>query len=152
MFFVLLGIAFAVAVWLRIRSLEARAEVVQTASAATDATALEDGTIAAAPQSASETYTLEPVSGATTASSGTRTETPAQRTSREQRYEELLRSAPPPGPAPSTAQAATAKPAEPPTLFDRVVNPIASALGINRNKPPQAPMNPPQRHPSTANA
>lgn len=139
------------AVWLRIRSLEeARAEVVQTASAATAATALEDGTTTEAQYSAPETYTIEPAGP--TVSSDSRTETPAQRTSREQRYEELLRSAPPPGPGPSTVQAKPVKPEEPPTLFDRVVNPIASALGINRNKPPQAPMNPPQRQPATPNA
>jgi hypothetical protein len=60
---------------------------------------------------------------------------------REQRYNELLRSAPPP--------AASSVEAPAPSLLDRVVNPIADALGIARAKPqPAAPPRPapqPQR-------
>ena len=145
----LLGVVFAAAVWLRLRSLQASDEVVQTASVAAAATALEDGTTTAAPGTYPETYTIEPA-GTTMSSSEQRSETQAQRSAREQRYEELLRSAPPPTPAP---QPQAEKPAEPPTLFDRVVNPIASALGINRAKPaPQvATMNPSQRPPQSSN-
>ena len=122
-FFVLLGIAFAVAVWLRLRSLDTRnAAVMQTASAATAATALEDGTTTAAPGTQPEEYTLEPA-GSTSSAADRPNETQAQRSAREQRYEELLRSAPPPGPTP---QPRTENPAESPTLFDRVVTPIAS--------------------------
>ncbi|MFL6245310.1 MAG: hypothetical protein ACJ74H_04745 [Thermoanaerobaculia bacterium] len=141
----LLGIAFAAAVWLRLRSLEAREAVVQTASAATSATALADGTTTSAPGTEAEPYTIEPYGSTSTTTQ--RNETQAQRSAREQRYEELLRSAPPPAPAP---QPRAEKPAETPTLFERVVNPIASALGINRPKPQQqnASMNPPQRQPS----
>jgi hypothetical protein len=139
-----------VAVWLRLRSLEASDDVMQTASVATAATALEDATTTTPGQWEPGSYTIGPVDGASdeTIGSERRNETAAQRSAREQRYEELLRSAPPPGPA---QNAAAEKPAEAPTLFDRVVNPIASALGINRTKPPQpAPVNP--RQPPSTNA
>lgn len=151
----LLGVTFAVAVWMRLRSLEENDPVIQTASAATAATALEDATTTAAPGTRYETYTLEPA-GSSSSAADRPNESQAQRSAREQRYEELLRSAPPPGPA---AQPAANKPAEPPTLFDRVVNPIATALGINRPKPPQQnaalnaprPQQPPQNPPSGSN-
>jgi hypothetical protein len=135
-----------VAVWLRIRSLEASAEVVQTASVSTSATALEDATTTTLGGNQPEEYTLAPV-GST--AEERRNETQAQRSAREQRYEELLRSAPPPGPA-ATAQATAQqqKPAETPSLFDRVVTPIANALGVNRPKPP-APTPTPRQAPTT---
>jgi hypothetical protein len=126
---VVLSVAFAAAVWLRLRSFESR-DVVQTASAATGAaTAIEDGTTPGG--TSDEGYELVP--GTSASASGVR-ETSAQRSARQKRYEELLRSAPPSAPA----RAATAQPE--PSLFDRVVTPIASALGINRPRPqPQAP-------------
>src|SRR6185503_19553811 len=89
-FFILLGVAFAAAVWLRLRSLETPHDVVQTASAARAATAMEDGTTPGV--TSSDAYELVP--GAAAPPSGVR-ETSAQRTAREKRYEELLRSAPP---------------------------------------------------------
>lgn len=141
------------AVWLRIRSLEAHHEVIQTASAAsTDATALEDGTMPSQVGNEPETYTIAPVDG--TAPPDRRNETAAQRSARQQRYEELLRAAPPPGPAPPPVQASAAKPVEPPSLFDRVVSSAASALGINRPKPPQpvAPRPPQSNNNQTANS
>jgi hypothetical protein len=123
---VILGVAFAAAVWLRLRSVETRHDVVQTASAATGAaTAIEDGTTPGG--TSSDAYEL--VAGASASPSGVR-ETSAQRSAREKRYEELLRSAPPSGPSRAVAQPE-------PTLFDRVVTPIASALGINRPRPQQ---------------
>ncbi len=122
----ILGVAFAAAVWLRLRSFETRHDVVQTASAASAATAMEDGTTPGA--TSSDAYELVP--GASVSPSGVR-ETSAQRSAREKRYEELLRSAPPSAPS----RAATAQPE--PSLFDRVVNPIANALGINRPRPQQ---------------
>jgi hypothetical protein len=145
-FFVALGVLFAVMVWLRLRSLDTADPVVQTASAATAATALEDGTTTAA--ASSEPYELVPVD-ATSATTGS-SETTAQRSARERRYEELLRAAPPPS---LTAQGATAAaaPAPPPSLIERVVAPIASALGINRAKPqPPGPSAPPQPRQSPA--
>lgn len=58
---------------------------------------------------------------------------------REQRYNELLRSAPPPGPAPAQVQ-----PAAKPSLLNRVVAPIASALGMRPKTAPQpSPPQPP---------
>jgi len=60
---------------------------------------------------------------------------------REERYRALLQSAPPAGGTPSTTGGTPAtnrvppvqKPAAPPTLLDRVVKPIAGALGLNRS-------------------
>ncbi|HEX6640543.1 MAG TPA: hypothetical protein VF215_05490, partial [Thermoanaerobaculia bacterium] len=129
--------AFAVTAWVRLRALDAsRDDVVQTASAAAAATAMEDGTTTA---NGSEQYTLEPFD---TTSPSVRGETTAQRSARQQRYEELLRAAPPaaPKPAPTT---------ETPSFLDRVVAPIASALGMNRNKPqPNATQASAQRQPT----
>lgn len=51
------------------------------------------------------------------------------KTERERRYEELLRSAPPPAP-----KRAEAPPAD--SLFDRVMTPIAGALGLGKGKTP----------------
>jgi hypothetical protein len=130
---VILGIAFAAAVWLRLRSLETPHDVVQTASAATGAaTAIEDGTT---PGGMSSDYEIVPAGSAPASGSGVR-ETSAQRSAREKRYEELLRSAPPSGPSRTTPQPE-------PSLFDRVVTPIANALGINRSRPPQQQTPPP---------
>jgi hypothetical protein len=126
-----------VAVWLRLRSLDGPREVVQTASAATGvATAMEDGTTPGAP---TDTYELVPADSPS--SSATR-ESSAQRSVREQRYEALLRSAPPPA-----SGSPAAKPE--PSLLDRVVNPIANALGINRSRPqPQQTPPPPGARPA----
>ena len=61
---------------------------------------------------------------------------------REQRYQELLRSAPPGAPSgtPSPATPAPRPPPQaPPSLVDRIVKPIANALNPSRSKPaPQA--------------
>jgi hypothetical protein len=56
---------------------------------------------------------------------------------RQQRYNELLRN--PPAPASSTS-AQPLPPKEPPSLLDRMMNPIANALGMSRGQqPPQRP-------------
>lgn len=56
---------------------------------------------------------------------------------RERRYQELLRTAPPPAPPA----------AEKPSLFQRMVTPIATALGMNKPQPPPAAPRPqPQPH------
>jgi hypothetical protein len=57
---------------------------------------------------------------------------------REQRYNELLRSAPPA--APSSASVAPATTAAEPSLLSRVVAPIADALGIDRARPSNVPV------------
>jgi hypothetical protein len=136
-------VAFVAAAWMRLHSLGATSDVVQTASAANaPATALEDGTTPGV--MSSDEYVLEPVGSTTAARAG---ETSAQRSAREKRYEELLRSAPP---APS--QAPAAKGAEEPSLLDRVVTPIANALGINRTRPQPLPPPPsPTRQPPPSN-
>lgn len=136
--------AFAVTVWLRLHSLDTTRDVVQTASAATaPATAIEDGRTPNT--SASDPYVLMP---ANTTSPSRVGETTAQRSARERRYEELLRSAPPSAPSP----AAVAKPAEAPSLLDRVVTPIANALGINRPRPQPQPAPSAARQPPRASS
>lgn len=73
-----------------------------------------------------EEGTMEPAAGTAERSSSA--------SAREQRYRELLREPPP---------AAPPAPAKEPSLFDRVVAPIAQALGVEKSKPqPPAPGNP----------
>ena len=60
---------------------------------------------------------------------------PRAMTERERRYQELLKTAPPPTPPA----------AEKPSLLQRMVAPIATALGMNKPQPPQQPApRPPQ--------
>ncbi|HYC59619.1 MAG TPA: hypothetical protein VEK79_08630 [Thermoanaerobaculia bacterium] len=115
---------FAVAVWMRLRSLQVEEELAPATASVAGATASAEGTLENAATESEEAYTLVP-----TDSNG-KPETIAQRRTREERYNELLRSAPPA----ASPRAATAA-AEPPTLFDRIVTPVANALGINRAKP-----------------
>lgn len=85
--------------------------------------------------------TIAPLTeGGATASSSTSASEPGRAMSaREQRYNELLRSAPP---SDAAAQgAAPGSPDEPPSLIERVVAPIAEALG--RDKPKQVASAPP---------
>jgi hypothetical protein len=125
-----------VTAWVRLRALDAsRDDVVKTASAAAAATAMEDGTRTA---NGSEQYTLEPFDTTSPSVSG---ETTAQRSARQQRYEELLRAAPPAAakPAPTT---------ETPSFLDRVVAPIANAFGMNRKPNAQPTQASAQRQPT----
>lgn len=127
------------AVWLRLRSLQEDAppaSVVQTASATTDATALEDATTTSAPLV--ETYTITP---AAPGGGEVAPETTQQRLTRQQRYEELLRNPPPSSAPPQTTPLVTTQ--EPTTPFQRIVTPIANALGINRPAQQQRPPVPP---------
>jgi len=92
-----------------------------------------------------------------------RTDTSPAARAREARYQELLRSAPP-GTTPPSPSAGTAPPAvpvqkvtPPPTLAERVMKPIATALGINRSNPQPQPQamatqKPPQQGPATETA
>ncbi len=69
---------------------------------------------------------------------------------RERRFNELLRAAPP-GSSSTPAAAAVAPSAAKPSLLDRVVAPIANALGINTPRPQRATPSPqaqPQQRPS----
>lgn len=125
---------FAVAVWARLRTYTDSPDDVLTSSEIAAATAsTRDG---------KGSNSSEPYSIVAADSAGNPlphgAETSAQRSARERRYEELLRSAPP---------AAPAQPAAAPSLLDRVVAPIASALGMSRPKPqpPAAASRPPQQ-------
>lgn len=119
-FFIVLAIGFGIAVWLRL------------------STYSDDVTLAEVPvptrsvAPASRTEPVDSMATATIVEAGTSTSSPTSTLSasaRQQRYEELLRAGGPP-----TPPAPPVPPKE--TLLDRVVNPIASALGITRAKPP----------------
>jgi hypothetical protein len=69
---------------------------------------------------------------------GPGTRRPSNASERERRYQELLRSAPPGAPPPPPPQ----QPA--PSLLDRMVAPIANALGMRQKPQPQAPPPPVQ--------
>ncbi|HUP58885.1 MAG TPA: hypothetical protein VNA69_00550 [Thermoanaerobaculia bacterium] len=126
-------------VWLRLRSFDAdatltTAEVAVTAASATDT-----------PPSRETYYVIDDPGPGVPATSS------QQARAREKRYEELLRAAPPGEPQPqqgeATSRITSATPAQqtpPPTLLQRVVKPIADALGRKR----QAPQTPPQMQPS----
>lgn len=124
-FFTVLALVFGIVAWIRVRTL--KVEIAPSDSMAVRAT----GTFAepaVAPGQTSfsnpETGTLVNLEagGGEEVAASTRTLT-TQKT-REQRYQELLRAqTPQPPPAP-------AAPVPPPTMLERVVAPIASALGM----------------------
>ena len=129
LFFAALVVVFGIAVWLRLSAYESGA-------------VLNDGVT---PVSTTSTNAAAvPVDG-TPADTGTIVETgtaPDAATVRQQRYNELLRNQPPAAPPPP--------PAPQESFLDRVMNPIASALGMNRGKPTSsnvAPPKPPQASP-----
>jgi hypothetical protein len=134
LFFIALTILFAGAVWLRLRSYEP----IEVADANGDRRSGAANT-AAYPRGGSDPVA---VSDGTEPAIAVRTSSGANAgNAREQRYNELLRSAPPPAPA----QAASSPK---PSLLDRVVAPIASALGVRpKTYPPVAapPAPPAQR-------
>lgn len=124
LFFIVLAVVFAIAVWVRLSAYSANAETQiaprpiaatadRTRAATTSAANFEDeGVLVPYPEAESQ--------------QGTATSSKRTASSRAQRYNELLRAAPPVPPA--------AKPKEP-SLLDRVVAPIASALGMTKPKP-----------------
>lgn len=115
-FFLILGVFFAVAVFLRVRSYRT-AEELQPALATAES-------IAPAPSTdTGEVVELNP--DGTTMSPRDRS---AAQLARERRYNELLRAAPP---------AATPPPEK--SLFQKIVSPIANALGVGEKKPAPAP-------------
>ena len=126
-FFIALAIVFGVAVWMRLSAYSDPAT--QNANVATRAM---DET---RPEGRAASGTYEIVDEGTTTMSAS---------ARQQRYNELLKTAPP----------APVPPAPPPdneSLFDRIVNPVATALGMNRPKPEKVaaaqPPTPPQPRP-----
>jgi hypothetical protein len=124
---VLLGIAFAVAVWLRLRSVESTSRIVTATDVSTpaDATASTPGYADPADPLATATMAeADPVTGKAVAS------TTNGMSTREQRYQELLRSAPP---APAQVPA-------PPAAEKSLLQRMASAIGLGgENRKPAGP-------------
>jgi len=122
MFFIALAAIFVAAVWLRVRSYDPA--VLKTASITPDGTSAvpRRGTSSPMP----ETGTIVDVGTTGSAAPGSA----AAVSARQRRYEELLRSGPPPA-----APVAPAPPKDDRTLFQRVVTPITNALGMTRAKP-----------------
>lgn len=131
LFFTALVVVFGIAVWVRLSAFETdvvfRDETGLTSPGPSAATTERN----ASSDTPAETGTIVEIGGTTSTASAA--------SSRQQRYNELLRTPPPAPPI--------APPAPKESLFDRVVNPIASALGVNRSKPQSvnvAPPKPPQ--------
>lgn len=122
-FFTALVIVFGIAVWLRLSVYNDDSELAVVPVPA--GSAQESAASRADRPSSMATATIEEVRDS---SSPGAMSAPSSASARQQRYEELLRAGgPPTPPAPPVA--------EKETLMDRVVNPIASALGIPRSKP-----------------
>ncbi|MFP5246924.1 MAG: hypothetical protein ACLGH0_09540, partial [Thermoanaerobaculia bacterium] len=123
-FFTILGVAFCAAVRLRLRSYGADApEVARQQATLTAQQTIAEGTTSLPNAAPPDVLTAADPSVPRTG------ETAAQLSARERRYQELLNQDPPPAPI------RPVEPPKPPSFFDRVVNPIASALGMNRAKP-----------------
>ena len=131
-FFAALVVVFGIAVWMRLSAYQTTALSDDNVGRASARPSAPEGRAEAQPaieDNPAETGTIVETTG-----------TSATASSRQQRYNELLRT-PPPG-----APIAPKAPEE--SLLDRVVNPIANALGMNRGKQPP-PMNvvPPRPNP-----
>lgn len=132
---------FGLAVWLRIRSYQARVELAPQ-PAPVVATGPDEGVYASGGRlprnadavTASDANAQQNAPGAS----------PRAMSERERRYQELLNAAPPPAPPA----------AEKPSLFQRMVAPIATALGMNKPQPPQqqTPRPPQQQQPQAQQA
>jgi len=152
LFFIVLGVAFASAAWLRIRSFGVAGPSAPTVAAGTNsATPSSPQVNAGDAQPLPASSRMDDV-----VTSPSQTSTAAGRT-RDARYEQLLRSArllpasanATPGAGGNAPIAPVPKP-NPPSLLDRVVKPIASALGINRSNASSAQgmAKPPSTQPS----
>ncbi len=127
---------FAVAVWLRLQSYGTAtgAELREPAVMAERSELPRTGNGMEGAQVVNLTTDGQAGSATTTAGAMRTSTSTSTMAARDQRYQELLQSPPPPAPV----QTAAAKP----TLFDRMVAPIASALGIEQIKPaPQTARN-----------
>ncbi|HVG25901.1 MAG TPA: hypothetical protein VND45_17220 [Thermoanaerobaculia bacterium] len=137
-FFAGLTAVFGVAVWMRLSAYDATPLNENVQRGAARPVAKGDGRVEARPTSAAadDPGVIEELPGTSTASAS----------ARQRRYDELLRGAPP-APAPTSAQPIAPKEA---SLFDRVINPIANALGMSRaaqrpQQPTQVVAGPPQQ-------
>ena len=123
LFFTALAVVFGIAVWVRLSAFELDDQVTP-ASAVSETQALTTAT-----DTPAETGTIVDVTstdGATNSSAS----------ARQHRYNELLRNPPPATP--------TTPPPPKESFLDRVVNPIANVLGVNRSKPQSANAGPPK--------
>lgn len=132
-FFAALVVVFGIAVWMRLSAYQTTAlsdDNVGRASTRPGVPEGRDEARSAFEDNRAETGTIVETTGTTTS---------ATASSRQQRYNELLRTPPPAAPVAPDA------PKE--SFLDRVVNPIANALGMNRGKqpPPQSSNVIPQR-------
>jgi hypothetical protein len=135
LFFVGLTVVFGIAVWMRLSAYAGNSDV---NVGQPSVRSVENAGQAEAPPAFNDPGVIEeiPANGTGTSSSAS---------ARQQRYNELLRA----------GQSASANPAaqpiaqKEPSLLDRVVNPIANALGMNRSQPqrPQVVAAPPQPRP-----
>jgi hypothetical protein len=124
-FFAALTVIFGVAVWMRLGAYHGSAAAqVEHAAVSPDI----HGSASSRP----------PSDPGTIVEMGSEATPEAAAKARQERYNELLRSSPPAPAVPAAAQPMA--PQEAPSLLDRVMNPIANALGMNRNaRPAQAP-------------
>lgn len=130
-FFTALAVVFGIAMWVRLSAYQIDDQVAPAAAAQPSARETEAG--AATIDEPAETGTIVDVTPTSASSAASE---------RQRRYNELLRNPPPAPPV------APAPPKE--SFLDRVVSPIAEALGMNRAKPASAnaaPPKPPQPAP-----
>jgi hypothetical protein len=124
-FFTVLAIGFGLAVWLRLSTYSDDDVTLAEVPVTLESTPSRVNPSGSGPIDSMATATIEEI--------GSNGNAPATSTlsasARQQRYEELLRAGGPP-----TPPAPPVPPKE--SLIDRVVNPIASVLGITRSKPP----------------
>lgn len=137
MFFIVLGVAFASAAWMRIRSLDSSPATTEPVAA----TATDSSTTPSNPQVQNAPIPMTAVEG-TGVALPMRDASSAAR-ARDARYEELLRTSPPgvrgnAASAGGTAPIAPVPKPNPPSLLERGIKPIASALGIGRSNQPSA--------------
>lgn len=125
-FFAALTVVFGIAVWVRLSAYEAPpiADVARASARPME-------TVEPRP----ETEARHPLTDDVVLIEDTPEQRRAAAIARQQRYNELLRDAPP-APSATTAQPI---PKKEPSLLDRVVNPIANALGRNRPAQTQRP-------------
>jgi hypothetical protein len=119
-FFLVLAVVFGIAVFLRVRAYQTADELPQGLTRPAE-TATHSAGVTSAPPDPGQIVEIAP-DGTTIAPTGTSArDRSAAASAREQRYNELLRTAPPAVP--------------PETMFQKIVNPIANALGITEKKP-----------------
>lgn len=130
-FFTALAVVFGIAVWVRLSAFQIEDDVTPAST----------GTSVAANQARTTPSDTPPETGTIVdVNDPASTATPSAASERQRRYNELLRNPPPAPPI--------APPAPKESFLDRVVNPIASALGMKKPQSANAaPPKPPQPNP-----